>query len=223
MGVSVGTKKVASSAGRAPVTDINDPKQLEGLAKRLLAFARRYARVMTWWLNRSDGLAKGNTIEDIVRTAMVSLFGELDPDPNTTTGKRRWDPKKYPEPFVYLMLVVKTELRNLAVSSENRLSDRDVDDDALTTDKTAEALLVEAEDAAEHDRRVQRLYSLLIDEIADDEQVQTLHDHMIDGTYKPQLLADRLSMSVKDINNLKRRMSNAAKRALARLDKELNS
>jgi len=44
---------------------------------------------------------------------------------------------------------------------------------------------------------------------------------MMDGTYKPQVLADRLCMSVKDVNNLKKRMRNAANRAFARLEKEL--
>ncbi len=218
MGVSVGTKKGAASS--APVTDINDPKQLEGLANRLLAYARRYARVRTWWLGEAGALAQGNTIEDVVRYAMISLFGDVDPEAKV---KRRWDPTKYPEPFVYLMLFVKTELRNLSVSKENRRSERDVDDDALITTETAEALLLEAEEHPAHEARVQRLYELLIDEIGDDEQLVKLHDQMMAGTFKPQVLADRLCMSVKDVNNLKKRMRNAANRALARLEKELTN
>lgn len=218
MGVSVGTKKGASGKSPAPVTNINDPKQLEGLAKRLLAYARRYARVRTWWLGEAGALAQGNTIEDVVRYAMISLFGDVDPEAKV---KRRWDPIKYPEPFVYLMLFVKTELRNLSVSKENRRSERDVDDDALITTETAETLLLEAEEHPAHEARVQRLYELLIDEIGDDEQLAKLHDQMMDGTFKPQVLADRLCMSVQDVNNLKKRMRNAANRAFARLEKEL--
>lgn len=217
------TKKGASGTSTALVTDINDKKQLEGLMKRLLAYARRYASVRTWWLGKGGALAKGCTIEDVVSKAIVSLFGEVAPGGKGKTGKRRWDPSKYPEPWVYLMLFVKTELRNLSVSSENKLSDRDVDDDALITNDTVEALLLEAEFEAEHEHRVQRAYSLLVDEMGDDEQLQKLHDEMMGGTFKPKELADRLCMSVKDINNLKRRMSNAGKRVLARLEKELNS
>lgn len=217
MGVSVGTKKGASTTSAALVTDTSDLKQLEGLAKRLLAYARRYARVRTWWLGDAGALAKGNTIEDVVRMAMVSLFGDVDPDAKI---KRRWDPIKYPEPFVYLMLFVKTELQNLSVSKENRRSVRDVDDVALITTDTAEALLLEAEEHPAHDARIQRLYGFLIEEIGDDEQLVKLHDQMMDGTFKPQVLADRLCMSVKDVNNLKKRMRNAANRALARLEKE---
>lgn len=223
MGVSVRTKKGASGTSTAPVTDINDKNQLEGLMKRLLAYARRYASVRTWWLGKGGALAKGYTIEDVVSKAIVSLFGEVDPGGKGKTGKRRWDPSKYPEPWVYLMLFVKTELRNLSVSSENKLSDRDVDDDALITTDTVEDLLLEAELEAEHEHRVQRAYSLLVDEMGDNEQLQKLHDEMMGGTFKPKELADRLCMSVKDVYNLKRRMSNAGKRALARLEKELNS
>jgi hypothetical protein len=219
----VGTKKGASGSSTAPVTDINDKKQLEGLMKRLLAYARRYAGVRTWWLGKGGTLAKGYTVEDVVQKAIVSLFGEVDPSGKGKAGKRRWDPSKYPEPWVYLMLFVKTELRNLSVSSENRLSDRDVDDDALITTDTVETLLLEAELSTDHEERVQCAYSLLVDEMGDDKQLQRLHDEMMGGTFKPKELADRLCMSVKDVNNLKRRMSNAGKRALARLEKELNS
>jgi len=223
MGVSVGTKKGASGSKTGPVTDIKDPKQLEGLMKRLLAYARRYASVRTFWLGKGGGLAKGYTVEDVVQKALVSLFGEVDPGGKGKTGKRRWDPTKYPDPWVYLMLFVKTELRNLSVSSENKLSDRDVEDDALITNDTVESLLLEAELDAEHEQRVQRAYSLLIDEMGNDEQLQKLHDEMMGGTFKPNELADRLCMSVKDVYNLKRRMSNAGKRALARLEKEIQS
>ncbi len=185
----MGTKKGASRTSTALVTDISDPKQLEGLALRLLAYARSYARLRTWWLGDAGALAKGNTIEDVVRKAIVSLYGDVDPDAGV---KRRWDPIKYPEPFVYLMLFIKTELRNLSVSKENRRSGRGVDDIALITTETAESLLLEAEDNAAHATRVQRLYDLLIDEIGDDEQLVKLHDQMMDGTFKPQVLADRL-------------------------------
>jgi len=216
----MGTKKVASNAGRnAQVTDIRDPKQVDGLSKRVLAYARRYARVMTWWLGEAGGLAKGNTIEDVVCKAMVSLYGPVDPDARV---RRQWDPVKYPEPFVYLMLFVKTELRNLSVSKENRRSERDVEVDAIFTLDDAEALMLEVENDAAQKVRVNRAYELLIEEIGDDQQLSQLHDEMLKGLLKPQLLAESLCMSVKDVNNLKKRMSNAGQRALARLQKELN-
>ncbi|MBV8758832.1 MAG: hypothetical protein JO257_16205 [Deltaproteobacteria bacterium] len=216
----MGSKKRPAPSGTPSVTDINDPKQLQGLSKRLLAYARRYASLRTWWLGKAGALAKGFTVEDVVCKAMVSLFGEVEPAVRDKRGPRRWDSVKYPEPWVYLMVFVKTELRNLSVSSENRRSERDVDDDALITNDTAESLLLEAELDAEHEQRVQRAYLLLVEEIGDDASLQQLHDLMFDGICKPQLLAERLSMSVKDVNNLKKRMSNAAKRALQRLEKE---
>ncbi len=216
----MGTKTVASNAGRnAQVTDIRDPKQIEGLSKRVLAYARRYARVMTWWLGDAGALAKGNTVEDVVCKAMVSLYGPLDPDVRV---KRQWDSLKYPDPFVYLMLFVKTELRNLSVSKENGRSERDVESGAIFTLDDAEALMLEVESDAAHKLRVNRGYELLIEEIGDDPQLSQLHDEMLKGVFKPQMLAESLCMSVKDVNNLKKRMSNAGQRALARLQKELN-
>ncbi|KAJ8135073.1 hypothetical protein OY671_011714, partial [Metschnikowia pulcherrima] len=58
VGVSVGTKKGASATNTAPITDVNDRKQLEQSVKRLLAYARRFASVMTWWLGNGGALAK---------------------------------------------------------------------------------------------------------------------------------------------------------------------
>ena len=123
---------------------------------------------------------------------MISLFGDVDPDAKI---KRRWDPIKYPEPFVYLMLFVKTELRNLSVSKENRRSDRDVDDDALITTETAEALLLEAGGRCRPlQAAVRRLYELLVDEIGDDEPLQSSCRRPHVGRYvqKPQVLTERL-------------------------------
>lgn len=216
----MGSKKVGVVATMTPVTDITDRKQLDALAKRLLAFARRYARIQTWWLGEAGALAKGNTVEDVVGKVLISLFGALEPEAYSKAGKRRWDPVKYPEPWVYLMLFVKTELRNLSVSSDNQLCDRDVDDEALITTETPEALLLDALVDVDHEQRVQRLYLLLIDEMGNDADLLKLHDCIInEDIRKPKQLAERLCMSVGAINNLKKRMSSAAKRALARLEK----
>jgi hypothetical protein len=96
MGVSVGSKNPRGGSAMTAVVDIQDPRHLDALAKRLLAFARRFAAIRGWWLNDADALAKGNTVEDVVRKALVSLYG----------GDRRWDPTKYPDPWVYLKLFV---------------------------------------------------------------------------------------------------------------------
>jgi DNA-directed RNA polymerase specialized sigma24 family protein len=211
MGVSLGSKKRGESSTVIAVTDNRDPKQLEALAERLFAFARRFAAIKRWWLGEAGVLAKGNTVEDVVRTALVSLYG----------GKRRWDPIKYPDPWVYLVLFVKTELLNLSASSENRLSGRDVDDDALITTETPEDLLLQAHEDAGRSERVARAYSLLIDELGNDAELLQLHDLIInEDIHKPKQLAERLGVSVKDVNNLKKRFWRACRRVLAILEKE---
>jgi hypothetical protein len=106
------------------------------------------------------------------------------------------------------------------VCSENRPSERDVHDDVLVTGD-AEAQMIEAELEAERERRAQGTYSLLIEELGEDKELFALHDLMMDeGLTKPRELAARLNMSEKDVNNLKKRMSRAGQRAMARFAKE---
>lgn len=196
-----------------------DTKELEALSKRLLAFARRHARTMTWWLGNGGALAKGHTVEDVVCKALVSLYGDTETERAEGTRERRWDREKYPDPWVYLVLFVETELSNLSVSSENRRCGRDLDEDALLTDDTPEALLLEAEADADRAQRVAQTYAQLIDEIGEDKELLALHDLMMhDDIRKPAVLATRLSMSVQDVNNLKRRLSRIGMRIMARLE-----
>ena len=207
--------KGQSTAKSAAPTEI-DPKALEALGNRLLAFARRYASLMTWWLGNADALAKGYAVEDVVGKALVSLYGDV-----ATVGKRKrsWDREKYPDPWVYLVLFVKTELHNLSVSSENKLCDRDLDDDSVLTQDTPEALLLLAEADVGRANRVAQVYSLLVDEISDHDELQKLHDLTVnEGIRKPTILAKRLSISVTDVNNLKKRLSRAYAKIAARIE-----
>lgn len=207
----MGPKARGTASGTLTARDINDPKQLDGLAKQLLAFARRFARVQRWWLGEAGALAKGNEVEDIVVAALQTLFG----------GKPRWDPTKYPDPWVYLVLVVKTKLLNLVVSVENRRSVRDPDDDALVAAETPETLLLEAEEDATRSERAALAYSLLVDELGDDQLLLQLHDLIVnEDVHKPKLLAQRLGMDVKNVNNLKKRFWRACRRVLDLLEKE---
>lgn len=226
--MSVGSKAQSAPKVRAakpPVTDIHDPQQLAALAKRLLARAYRFAATLTWWTGGTHALAKGNTVEDIACRAMVSLVGTLDPDPTTKAGKRRWDPKKYPDPFVYLAQVVETDLTNLAVSRENKPATHAdvavIELDLVAVTESPEALLVQAEVDAEHGKRVAQTYSFLVTEISGNAQLEQLHDLMFyDGITKPKDLAEPLAMSVADVYTLMRRMRRAATRARARFEKE---
>lgn len=178
---------------------------------RLLAFARRRAGVLSWWLGEAGALAKGNTAQDVVLDALSQLYG----------GEHRWDPTRYPDPFVYLVLVVKTKLWNLAVSSENRLSERGVEDVNLVEITTPETLLLEIEANDERRAQASRAASALAAELKNDKELASLHELMIEqGILKPKELAQRLAKPARHINNLKKQLARAWKRIATRLETE---
>ncbi len=214
----MGTKRGVAKNPPTPVVDINDPKQLQALALRVRDFAQGRAKIYRWWLRPAGALAKGLTLDDIVATAMASLFGATD--------RGAWDPNAEPDPFEYLKSVVNSELWNLATCVDNSKVDRpdDLSDVDPTTDATPLSALLRAEEDAELKKQRDRFYSLLIDAISDDEELLKLHDLVVnDDIEKPQQLAPLLKMSVADVNNLKKRFMRACKQAGAAMqtDEEL--
>ena len=206
-------KGVLRDASGGEGMDINDPKQLQGLSLRALAFACRRARVKRWWLGTSGALAKGKTAEDIASEAMASLFG----------GRRRWDAAAQPDPWEHLKSVVNSLLSNLVRAKENRVNRRDVDHDAAVILTTPESEVLRAEDEERLKLRHERAYSLLQDGVleSDDPNLLSLHDLVLkDDIHKPQELAIRLGMSVKDVNNLKKRFWRICRQVLSILEKE---
>jgi hypothetical protein len=176
---------------------------------------------MTWFLGDGSALAKGATVEDVVCKVMISLFGEVESQHGTRPCRRRWNPQKYPDPWIYLRLFLVTELNNLAVSADNKRNNRDVPDDSVVTDETPEQKLIDVELDTEHEELIQALYGKLIDEIGDNEGLVRLHDLMLNTSVtKPQEIAKHLNLSVNEANNLKRRLFRAAVRARASLEKE---
>jgi DNA-directed RNA polymerase specialized sigma24 family protein len=210
----VGTKNDAQKGdlGGAAV-DLNDPKQLQGLSLRLLAFARRRAKIKRWWLGMADALAKGNTVDDIVCEAMASLFG----------GPRRWDPKTQPDVWEYLKSVVNSVLSNLVRAKENRVNKRGVEADLAAVRETPETEMLSVEHEEWLEKRRVRAYSLLQEEAlaANDEALLSLHDLILkEDIHKPQELAKRLNVSVNAVNNLKRRFWRICRRVLEVVERE---
>lgn len=191
--------------------DMNNPKELQGLSVRLLAFARRTARVRRWWLESAGVLAKGNAVDDVVCEAMVSLFG----------GVYHWNPSAQPDPWEHLKYVVRRLLQNLARSEENRTCSRDVAEDVAACGETPEMALLRVEEAQRLDTRRERAYSLLVDAVADDAKLLALHDLILnDDIHKPQDLSKRLGIPVPEVNNLKKRFWRACRRVFDILEKE---
>jgi len=207
------SKGVRPDASSSRTIDINDAKELQGLSVRLLAFARRRAAVKRWWLGSAGALAKGHTVQDIVCKAMTSLFG----------GSRKWDRASQPDPWAHLKSVVNSLLSNLARSKENRVYGRDIDDEAAVAPATPESELLMAEEEERLERRRERAYSLLQDEVlaAGDSALLALHDLILaEDIHKPQELATRLEKPVNEVNNLKKRFWRICRRVLDILEKE---
>ena len=214
----MGSRRGVANHPPTTVVDFNDPKQLQALALRARDFAQGRAKIYRWWLRPADALAKGLTLDDIVGTAMASLFG--------ATNRVAWDPNAEPDPFEYLKSVVNSELWNLANCVDNGRVDRpdDLRDTGAATDVTPLTALLHAEEDAELKEQRDQFYSLLIDAINDDEQLLKLHDLIVNECIeKPKQLAPLLKMSEADVNNLKKRFMRACKQAGAAMqtDEEL--
>lgn len=204
----MGSKRGVAKNSPTPAVDINDPKQLQALAVRVRDFAQGRAKIYRWWLRPADALAKGLTLDDIVATAMASLFG--------ATNRGAWDPNAEPDPFEYLKSVVNSELWNLANCVDNGRVDRpdDLSDAVGATDVTPLSTLLHADEDAELKKQRDQFYSLLIDAISDDEQLLKLHDLIVNECIeKPKQLAPLLKMSEAEVNNLKKRFMRACKQA----------
>jgi DNA-directed RNA polymerase specialized sigma24 family protein len=205
------SSKGKAEKGMAPVINIDDPAQLQGLAIQMLAFARRRAKGRKWWLSCSGSLAKGEEVEDVVAKAIASLFG----------GSRKWNRAEYPDPAEHVRSVINSLLSNLVRAKENRLQSRVVSDDIRAQADDPEQALIRKEEEAALERRRERGHLLLIDGLAQDGQLMKLYDLMVnDHVIKPQELAMRLGVSVKEVNNLKRRFWRACEKMIDALDRE---
>jgi hypothetical protein len=205
------SKKGKAEKGVTPIINVDDPAQLQGLALQMLAFARRRAKGRKWWLSGAGSLAKGEEIEDIVCTGMASLFG----------GTRKWNSAEQPDPVQHVRSVINSLLSNLVRAKENRVLSRHVSDESPSQGEDPEQALLRKEEGAALERRRERGYLLLIDGVANDDQLMKLHDLMVnDHISKPQELAARLGAAVSEVNNLKKRFWRACDKMIDTLDRE---
>lgn len=198
-------KKVVTSAAAL------DAQLLNELSLRLLAYARRRSRIWHWWSGEAGNLAKGHTIEDAVCEAMGSLFG----------GLRKWNPETEPDVWNYLKSAVNSILSNLSRSADNRRTSRDGDEDVRGDGDTPESQLLDRERRDALAARRDRGYSLLIDEFGDDEDLVRLYDLIVEhDIHRPTALSERMGLSVREVNNLKKRFWRACIRVIDILEKD---
>lgn len=215
------TTSNASAMSPDNVTD----EEVAALAVKLLEWARRRWRV-EGWREANLALARGCGVEDVVQSAIESLFAPV--------GGRQWDPTRYPNPWPYLVGVVMSYVNGLRKSVDGRLlrPDGATDVEAEWTATTGEfetswdppnlprpdELLESAEDAL----WVERAEELLLARIADDEDLIRLYDAINEtGSDKPRMLAETLGVSASDINNMKKRLNRHFDAVVAEVKAEL--
>lgn len=196
-----------------------DPKKLDvkAYAVRLLAHVRRRVRAYVWRYGPGI-LAKGSLVEDVVQEAILSLF-------------TKWDSAKYPDPWPYLLLEVRTKFSNLA-SSYDAQNVGALKDDHVETTRERHLLVglklgdpeFTPEDAIlakENQRWRERVHEAFLEELVDDEQLMALHDLAEnEDIEEPRFVAGRLGLSISEVNNQKKKLKRVSDRVLRKVRDE---
>lgn len=225
--------KGVTPAAVAATVQLSDD-EVKALAVRLLDYTRGLCK-LRGWREGHLALARGSGAEDVARQALLTLFTEV--------GKRRWDPVKYPDPWKYLVGVARSYVSGLVGSTDRRLlrpdsdpvhhTDADDEEDRdgwstitgevprawlPTTTAAPDELLEEAEEGV----WVQRAEELLLDSIADDRELASLHDAIErEGTEKPSVIAKALGKTTPEVKNMKKRLKRVFDDVVAQVRREL--
>ena len=183
-----------------------------GLIKKMIGYGIWLAKVEYKW-QAGTILPKGHDIKDLVYTVVQKLYG----------GERTWVPSNV-SLETWLRGNIRSEMNNLFKSAYThsgtlREVPLEVDDTSRTTDefehqvadgealghKTAnpEAVLLEKERKERRKLMIEALYKA----IEGDEILEKIYYEILDGyDRKPRILAQRLAVPKKDINNALRRL-----------------
>lgn len=186
------------------------------IGKQLLAFAVYWARLYRWHSGGVHLLARGMELQDVVQDVIDK----------TLRGQRKWNPDRGPL-VPWLKDQIKSEIDALAKSAAHRREETLEPDWHLAEEgngaeeQTArqasasyaegsmdpEAILVEAEGTISADKTVAALFQAL----RGDQELEDVVQAVLDGCEpKPRYLAERLGLSVEEINNRVRRLRRRA-------------
>jgi len=186
------------------------------VGKRLLAYAKWRAGLYKWRTGNTWELARGYTPEDVVQEVIRK----------TINGERQWDPTLGPiEPWLRDQVNSMTDA--LAKSGANRRElflengdDHNRDDDSRPSSENlgtrGEIALPSAENEllkAEREREINESIDLIFEAVADDRGVEEIIIAILDGCEpKPRFLAERLGITVAEVNNRVKRLRRKALR-----------
>jgi DNA-directed RNA polymerase specialized sigma24 family protein len=202
----MGRDSASTRSAPSNKVDVAPDLDIDTLAIKLLGFVRRRAMGLQLISGlHGTGLPKGQDLEDIVAESIASLYG----------GDRAWDRGKYPDPWAHLVLTAKSLLSNLFTSKDSQLTERRLPEEL--PDKEDNKGTPESVYALQE--RKNKIYARLVDLVSEDSPLVKVHDLIHEG-YKPSEIAPKLGVSVREVNNLKKRYWRFIKEIASSLDRD---
>lgn len=179
----------------------------EKLYKILLAYT--HARMKTlYWNHGKNTTTKGKAIEDYPGEAIIYAL----------ENPEKWKIETYPAIEDYLKQRISTDLSNSINSKENKQGVKtEIEDVALfkNSDSFADQRLL-VNEANESSKERLEIYRKAVKELIkdDNDYIEFVFDEMVDGHFKPQIIAQRLDMEVKKVDRYKFRIKSAIQKTL---------
>ncbi len=213
----------------------------ERLSFELLTYASIRVRRLRWQTRRrepvlerhveagSPSLAGGLTLQDIVQESIRKVL----------SGERVWDLKKDPDLLSYLKGVISSEVSNLVRSHQHTLTQRlpetevgdelhelvkladPMEDHAAETRPSLPKTPLESAIAREQEEADAELFGELIDEIADDTELNKMVEAIMDGQVKPAAIAEHMKLDAKRVYKLREKLDRKVRIVEKRLGRKL--
>jgi len=181
----------------------------EALGKRLVLYAAKRVGVTASLFDGTDVLLAGISIRDVVQDVITK----------TLSHERQWDPDRG-ELWPWLKAQIRSELSHLYKSASARherviydesiLEEEPESQDSEQREAIERAGVPSAEDEALRRERAalaSKMVGAVLTLVEDDPELLEMIEVMMDDCpYKPQSLAERLGVSVKNINNRQKRL-----------------
>jgi len=177
----------------------NWPKLIKGLT----AFALYYSNHYTYHKRSSNGgLANGYTHIDIVMSSIESIY----------TGERNWNPRLI-DLEKLLMGIIRSKLSNLSESKENQL----LKDIEMNNDEDFFWETISDSDGLYTELESKDLINLIRGNLSDDEELGVLFELAIQES-KNKEIAAYLSIDIKEVENLKKKLKRRISKYLLLLE-----
>ena len=174
------------------------------ITKRMTVYAE-YLKMKKHWNTNDKDLAKGQTTKSLVHEAIVKVY----------TGVRTWNREKEPDLVRFLCSnVLRSMIYNLSVSKENQLNNpalvRVGNDESLFDDPVPLVETYADADNFENEIFAQELLATMNSKLTKDPDASIVFQEMLKGKQNIAI-ADDLGLSVREVENVKKRVRAALK------------